>query len=146
MNKRFLFLFFPLGLLLLAIFAPKPNFEQKQRIVIEKVETRVVGLGLLTILKIKEPKGIVLELYQQKEGAQDPELLHREKLPEGLEAQVQINHQTKSLFVFPLENDHKFKILAPTLDQKLRPHLNAFVWNFETKELMQINDGQAATD
>ena len=87
------------------------------------------------VIKVKDPKGIYLEIFSSEYGSRNIRRLHQEKLTEKINAQVQLDQHLKSLFVVPSESQKKLKILAPTLDANLRPYLNAFTWNIDSQTL-----------
>lgn len=90
------------------------------------------GTNILQVLKVRNDTGLYLELYDSQQ------ILSRVKLPHRQDGYFTFGGAVTNLAIDDIDGDKMPEVLAPTYDDELSPHLNAFKYNPTLKNLEPV--------
>lgn len=111
----------------------KSLFTKSNRVILAKV-TSFYGTeqSKFLILKVKEPTGLEIEIYEMTEGGQQ---VFRQKfdLAQDTDAYITLDKNTTNLALSDVDKDGLLDILAPSVDRNGNLRFNTFRYNSELK-------------
>ncbi|MCB0340774.1 MAG: hypothetical protein H6626_11195 [Pseudobdellovibrionaceae bacterium] len=87
------------------------------------------------VIKIRTANGLLLEVYGSSDTGARP-LLGRINWPDPKDGYIYIEDRATNLALVDLNDDGVREIVAPSFDQKLTGHLNAYRFDPETKSFL----------
>lgn len=107
------------------------------RRVLSQLDTSIDKMNV-KILKIKEMKGLFLEIYKKTDAS--PQLLDRVMLTDKKDAFYSFENKKLNLFLKDINEDKIPEILVPTIDKNMTAHLNIFSFSSVTEKLEKISE------
>ncbi|MEQ1722437.1 MAG: hypothetical protein ABL930_04625 [Pseudobdellovibrio sp.] len=111
----------------------KPFFSSESRLVLAKINAFFgVEQTEYLILKIKDPFGIHIEIYESK----NEKTIFKQKfeLLQDTDAYITLDKNSTNLALSDVDKDGQLDILAPSVDHNGNLRLNTFRYNFELQQ------------
>lgn len=81
------------------------------------------------VVKILSQNKIYLEIYDATESISSPNRIQKIVLPDALDTQIDFRGNLTRLIIADVNQDGQADIVAPTMDGRMTPHLNAYTYN-----------------
>lgn len=117
----------------------KPFFTNDPRIVLAKINAFFgVEQNEYLILKIKDPYGIQIEIYDAKDESK-PVFKQKFELSQDSDAYITLDKNTTNLALSDVDKDGQLDIIAPSVDRNGNLRLNTFRYNFELQQFEPLS-------
>lgn len=117
-------------------------YKKNERTLLATVTGRFSGNQIYTIAKYSTYTGILIEVYQTSPEGGVKNLVDRVFLGDRKNAYFQINGESVQLALVDLTKDGSKELIAPTFDERLRAHLNAYQFDESLSRLVPLEAEQ----
>lgn len=117
----------------------KPYFSNDPRVVLAKINAFFgVDQDEYLILKVKDPFGIQIEIYDAKDTSK-PVFKQKFELSQDSDAYITLDKNTTNLALSDVDKDGQLDIIAPSVDRNGNLRLNTFRYNFELQQFEPLS-------